>query len=350
MSMNNSPRIVRLVLAAGLLLGAGAFVQAQQNETRDSEGNVVQIGRADEEVERLAEERLAKPDPTDGAIIQQELPKYWIGLLGGGIPDDHVLRAHLDLPSGEGVLVENVVPDSPAGKAGLKRYDILLRANDNELREMQDLVELVRTEGEKEGQIAIEVLRHGERETVYVTPEERPAAAGIPQPQGGDFGGQFPQGLPNEIFRQLEREGMPFNFRNFGPGVIIGGGRGMANMPNGVSISVQKNEGEPTRISVKRGDETWEVTGDDPESLDELPDDLRPFVERMLRNDGAGGSGFQMPNIEGFEGRLGDERLQERLEQMERRMEEMQRRLFPDDRRDDQRQAEDEQAEETEEN
>jgi hypothetical protein len=124
---------------------------------------------------------------------------------------------------------------------------------------------------------------------------------------------------------------MPFDFRNFGPGVIVGGGRGMANMPNGVSISIHKEEGQPAQITVKRGDETWEVVGDDPKSLDQLPDDLRPFVERMLQNNGAGGIGFQLPNIEGFEGRLDDQRLQERLEEMERRMEEMHRRLFEPD-------------------
>ena len=110
-----------------------------------------------------------------------ELPKYWIGLLGGSISEDDPLRAQLDLPENQGLRVESVVPDSPAAKAGLKRHDIMLKANDQDLHEMSDLVELVVTEGAKKGQITLEVLRHNKRETVNLTPEERPANAPVPQ-------------------------------------------------------------------------------------------------------------------------------------------------------------------------
>ena len=117
-------------------------------------------------------------------------------------------------------------------------------------------------------------------------------------------------------------------FRNFGPGVIVGGGQGAADVPNGVSVSIQKQDGKPAHITVKRGEETWNVVGDDPESLKQLPEDLRPFVERMLHGDG--GMQIHMPN---FEQRLAsvlawaDGRLAERLERMEKRIEEMQKRL-----------------------
>jgi hypothetical protein len=258
------------------------------------------------------------------------LPKYWIGLLGGPITAEHPLRAHLDLPENQGLIVANVVPDSPAAKAGLKQHDILLRANDKDLREMQDLVELVLSEGAKKGQITLEVLRHNKRETVYLSPEERPANVAVPQHGvGGDeFGGQD----PGQFLRHFLGGNMPqeFQFRNFGDGVIVGGGQGFANMPNGVSISIQKQDGEPTKVTVKRGDETWTVTGDDPESLKQLPEDLRPFVERMVRG---GRVGIHMPNFERrFEGPgFGDGQLRERLERMEKRLDEMQKRFHGED-------------------
>ena len=99
-------------------------------------------------------------------------------------------------------------------------------------------------------------------------------------------------------------------------------------MPNGVSISIQKQDGEPTKVTVNRGDESWEVSGDDPESLKALPEDLRPFVDRMIHG---GGQGFNiempefgnMPHRPGFDG----ERMRQRLEAMERRLEEMQKRF-----------------------
>jgi hypothetical protein len=269
-----------------------------------------------------------------GNLEQPEAPKYWIGLAGGKIMPDHVLRAHVELPEDIGLLVASVVPNSPAAKAGIKQYDILLRANDTDLHEMEELVNLVISEGEKKGQIALEVLRKGERETVYLKPEDRPADA--PRPQlGGNFGQGFgggggfagPEGLPERLMQEFGGR-FPMEFRNFGPGVIVGeGGAGIAQLPNGVSISINKQEGQPTKITVKRGDETWEVTGDDAESLKQLPEDLRPSVEQMLHGNGPGfgfgGGGVgrgQMPEF-------GDGRLRERMERMEERMQKLMEQL-----------------------
>ena len=167
---------------------------------------------------------------------------------------------------------------------------------------------------------------------MYLTPEERPANAPVPQVDfnngaGGDFT------MPIEPQAAFGGQ-MPFAFRNFGNGVIVGGGEGMANMPNGVSMSVQKQEGQPTHITVKRGEETWEVVGDDPESLKQLPEDLRPFVERMMH--GHGGMKIDMPNfdrrIPGPE--IDDGRLRDRLERMEQRLEELHKRLSGEDHAD----------------
>jgi membrane-associated protease RseP (regulator of RpoE activity) len=312
---------VEWALMVALVLGVGAVAQAQNDEPSD--GKVVKIGRSDGDA--------AKPDlppPNDGVPVPRvQMPKYWIGLLGGTITPDNPLRAHLDLPENQGLIVANVVPDGPAAKAGLKQHDILLRANDADLHEMQDLVELVLSEGPKKGQLTLEILRHNKRETVYLTPEERPANAPVPQVDfnngAGIGGGEM--GLPNELLQQFGGQ-MPFAFRNFGNGVIVGGGEGMANMPNGVSVSIQKEDGKPAHITVKRGEETWEVVGEDPESLKQLPEDLRPFVERMVHG---GGMKIDMPNFDrripgpAFE----DGRLRERLERMEQRLEELQKRL-----------------------
>src|SRR5690606_24369290 len=99
-------------------------------------------------------------------------PAYWIGLLGGLVSDE--LLHHIDLPEGQGLLIREIVPGSPAEKAGLQQWDIMLRANEADLSDMRDLVDLVIKAGGDESAIAIEVLRHGSRETIHVTPEERP--------------------------------------------------------------------------------------------------------------------------------------------------------------------------------
>src|ERR1044072_4963489 len=87
-------------LMVALVFGAGVFAQAQ--EEQQSEKGVVQIGRTDKD---------AKPNlPPPGEDRERPAPpKYWIGLLGGAIPADHPLRAQLDLPEKQGLLVANVV-------------------------------------------------------------------------------------------------------------------------------------------------------------------------------------------------------------------------------------------------
>lgn len=341
MSINSMRGAVEWALMVALVLGAVAIAQAQEDETQP-EGRVVQIGEADagQPAPHLPppnHDGVNVPPPFQPGFPEQprhKVPKYWIGLLGGTIHADHPLRAHVDIPENQGLLVANVVPDSPAAKAGLKKHDILLRANDMDLHDMRDLVEIVRTEGEKKGQITLEVLRHGDRETVYLTPEDRPAQPVVPEGGLGEggFGGEFglpgEGGLPGGLLGEFGGR-LPLEFRQFGPGVIVGGGGGMgfANMPNGVSVTVQKPDGQPAHITVNRGEETWEIVGDDPESLNQLPQDLRPFVEQMLR--GGSPMPFNIPLPGPRPGRgFGDQQLQERLEQMERRMEELQRRLM----------------------
>ncbi len=327
MSMSQFRGAVEWALMVALVFGAGAIAQAQ-DEDAPSDAKIIRIGPADAQNEVP---NLPVPDGRE----RPEMPKYWIGLLGGPVTPE--VRHHVQLPENQGLMIREVVPDSPAAKAGIEQFDILLRANDAELHEMTDLVDLVRTQGEQKSQITLEVLRHGKRDAVYITPEERPAhvaqqGGGFGRGFGDGFGGGFGHGF-GDGFGGPEG-GAGFDFRHFGPGVIVGrGGAGIAGMPNGVSVSIQKQDGEPTKITVKRGDETWEVVGDDAESLKQLPDDLRPFVERMLHGGGPANFNIEMPELGNMPQRPGfdGERIRERLEAMERRLQEMQQRLLPPD-------------------
>jgi hypothetical protein len=245
------------------------------------------------------------------------------------------------LPKDQGLLVANVVPKGPAAKAGLKQYDILLKGNGKDLHEMKDLIDLVMSEGAKKGQITLDILRHNKHESVNLKPEDRPADAEMQQGEGGGGfgqsgpmapGGSFPGGGPG---MPMPNAPMPFNFRNFGPGVIVGG-EAFPNLPNGVSISIQKQNDQPTHITVTRGSDKWEITGDDPEALKKLPSDLRPAVERMLHGGVGGGVGsFHMPDFApqgpGMGPDMDSGRMREQLERMEKRLNEMQRRMLGPD-------------------
>jgi membrane-associated protease RseP (regulator of RpoE activity) len=317
MSLSQLRGCVEWALMVTLVFGAGAIARAQDAET-PSEDSVIQIGPADDAA-------MTDPQPGDEqAAAQPATPHYWIGLLGGPVSEE--LLHHVDLPKGQGLLVRDVLPDGPAAEAGLEQFDIMVRANDKELTDMRDLVELVRTADPEKGPIAIEVLRHGKRETVQITPVERPANIGGPRGGFGGFGG--PGQDPRDIFRWFEEhqgsggEGRPFGEGGFGRGGF-GMGRGMEGVPNGVSISVERELDQPVRVTVKRGDESWEVVGNDPKSLEQLPEDLRPFVERLLH----GGLGRQNPVLP--PGPAGDPgELNQRLEEMQRQLEELQQRVL----------------------
>jgi PDZ domain len=331
MSWSNLRGATEWALVVCLVFGAGAIAQAQDDAKSD--GNVVKIGRPDE-----ARPNLPTPGDEDDES-RPAPPKYWIGLLGGPIPADNPLRAHVDLPENTGLLVANIVPKSPAAKAGLKQYDILLKGNDKDLREMKDLVDLVMSEGGKKGQITLDVLRHNKHETINLKPEERPADVETEQGEvGGSWGPYQPR--PGDPFGRtpgMPRPGGPmqFNFRNFGPGVIVGG-EPFAGLPNGVSIRVEKKNDQPPHITIQRGNDKWEITGDDPEALKKLPDDLRPAVERMLHGGGLGGGigGFGLgapgfpPQVPNMGPGMDSNRLREQLERMEKRLDEMQRRML----------------------
>ncbi len=348
MSVTRFRGAVEWALMVALVAGSGVIAQAN-DEKAPAEGRVVRIGPEDENsIPALPapaenEEGQVAPQGLPGGGHQVEMPKYWIGLLGGPITPE--LRAFLDIPEDQGVMIREVVPDSPAAKAGLKKYDIVLRANDTLLNDMRDMVEIVRTEGDKQGQITLEVLRKGGRESVTLTPEERPEHVAQSGSLGGGRGGaiagqQLPPGV-QQFFQNFGGEGegfaggggggvvdgMPFEFRNFGPGVVVQPGPGRAaNIPSGVSVSISKQEGQPAHVTVKRGEESWEVVGDDQKSLEKLPADLQPYVAGLLHGQGD----VLMPRFGGHMGGIGrfdEEGLQKRLEAMEKQMQELQKNL-----------------------
>ena len=318
------------VLVAAIVILSTVCVQAQEAEA----GKVVTIDGSDDRNDLKEEIR----------VVEEQA--YWIGIQGHSI-DSEVLRTHLQLAAELGVVVEQVIDDSPAAKAGLRRHDILLRANGDAIDNMQSLQEHVRSG--KDQPLELKIIRLGKKETIVVVPEPRRV-----QP------GEVLQELPgargdNDLMQQLMRQ---FGNRNIGPGVILRGGNAGVDfnqMPGGISVSVQRNNNEPAQITVKRGDATWTIVGDDEKSLEQLPADVRPFVERMLNNrqgnvrafggnlpNGFGGD-FNFGNIEQelervlpnglgrfdrprVPNRLGDPML-ERMEQLENQLKALQRRF-----------------------
>ena len=92
-------------------------------------------------------------------IIQHGKVNYgWLGVDVKAVPP--ALRAQLGLKQAHGVLIKSITPSSPAEKASLKQWDIVLRFGDTEVDTPQTLKRLARRTipGRK---VSINVIRIG---------------------------------------------------------------------------------------------------------------------------------------------------------------------------------------------
>jgi C-terminal processing protease CtpA/Prc len=101
---------------------------------------------------------------TIGAAREQKTEYYF----GVSIePADEALRAQLSLPSGQGVLVSDVVSGSPAEKAGVKKHDIVLELGGKPIDSPQTLASQVQTAQDKP--TTLKLLRAGKPVTLPIT-------------------------------------------------------------------------------------------------------------------------------------------------------------------------------------
>ncbi len=203
---------------------------------------------------------------------------YWLGVHTMAVPP--ALRAHVKLPEKQGLLVMLVAKDSPAAKAGIAQYDILLRAGGKPLADAPDLLAVV--EAAKATKLKIDLIHAGKPKTIEVTPAKWPAAAGASaqMPEPADWN-TIEDWLKNTFPGQGAAAHQPSaQFRIFHPGAIVPNNVLAAKpLPTNMSVSVSKEGNQPAKISVQRGNDKWELTEKD---IDKLPADVRPFVEQML--------------------------------------------------------------------
>jgi predicted metalloprotease with PDZ domain len=111
-----------------------------------------------------------KVEPKKAEPKKAEAKRPWLGISPEDLPDE--LRAQLDLPDGEGVLVSEVVAGSPAEKAGLKKNDILTKIDGKAVKGEESIAKFMASA--KAGQEAtLTVLRKSKEQTIKVTIAEK---------------------------------------------------------------------------------------------------------------------------------------------------------------------------------
>jgi hypothetical protein len=233
----------------------------------------------------------AAPKPAEPPIKPAE---YWLGIVVSvPLPP---LRAQLKLPKDEGLVVEHVAADSPAAKAGVQQYDVLLRAGDQSLGTVPDLIGVL--DRGKDKALSIEFLHAGKKSTTTLTPTKRPP--------GQQFEVVLPPGASadQELIRQWLARKLPepkpgpdgvLRMDVVQPGLILPPGaplppgmQGKVNvnismsmtLPGGYDVGIHRDNEKPARILVKQGEQRWEATEG---NLSPLPEKVRHDVERALQ-------------------------------------------------------------------
>lgn len=269
------------------------------------------------------------PSPVPAGIATSTEDEVWIGVMATSVPD--VLRAHLEIPENQGLLVASVAQGSPAEKAGIKQHDILLEAAGKPLTTVNDLIAVVREHSGKA--FEIKLLRKGKTETVSVIPARRPAGQWeLPLPFPGAFtDAKSWEKWLESLSKQFPGQS-PFVFRFYHPGIVIPPGQSK-DIPKNMTIVITKEGSKPAKIVVQKDDQKWEITENE---LDKLPADVRPHVENMLRGS-AGAAGAVGGVVGPFGKELPKETLRfwrvptgdegERLKKLENQLKEMEKRL-----------------------
>lgn len=138
----------------------------------------------------------AQPQP-------EQKPVAYLGLLTREVPPE--LRAQFSLPEGFGLLVDEVLPDSPAKAAGLKVYDVLVKFEDQQLVNMEQFRALVRAK-KKGDVVSLTIITGGKETTVAVTLGEHLVEA--KEHHQHHMGGVPPYGMPpfnEDMFRSGEQ-------------------------------------------------------------------------------------------------------------------------------------------------
>ena len=83
---------------------------------------------------------------------------------------DDTLRSHLKLPAGEGLVVTEVMADSPAAKMGVKLHDVLIELEGKHLTTVEAINAQIQEIKDKT--VLLKLLRSGQEVTCQITPKK----------------------------------------------------------------------------------------------------------------------------------------------------------------------------------
>ena len=107
----------------------------------------------------------------DDLISKGKVVRPWVGIYMRDV--DEKIAAYLDLPLAEGVVITDVVKDSPAERAGLRKYDIIKEVDNNKFKSSGEVADWVQKKKIGE-EVALLIFRDGKNLSIKLKIKERP--------------------------------------------------------------------------------------------------------------------------------------------------------------------------------
>jgi hypothetical protein len=123
----------------------------------------------------------AQPERPHSPHPPEEKPTAYLGVLTSQVSRE--LRAQFALAEGFGLLVAEVMPDSPAKEAGLKEHDVLVTFEDQKLVNMEQLQTLVRSK-KKDEAVSLSIISGGQTKQITIKIGERMMAVNQDRSRG----------------------------------------------------------------------------------------------------------------------------------------------------------------------
>jgi membrane-associated protease RseP (regulator of RpoE activity) len=279
--------------AAGGLLTLAVFItsaslavplSAQQEDTKKKEPKKDKTTQ--EEAKQNRPQPGFPPRPPGGGAMPPGF--IWPGRdarLGVRVdPPSDAMAEQLDLPKGQGLVVQEVVPDSAAAKAGIRLHDVLLEVDGKTVANRADELARMIANIKPDTAVDVVVMRKGKKETIkdVKLPEAKAAPLSFPP------GGAFPGGQPPAGFRQTQpgfQQQPPFGIGGMASVVTTmtrTQDRFTLRHQEGsliITLTGQTADGKPKikEISVQDG-----LRSEQYESVDKVPERYRDKVQNLI--------------------------------------------------------------------
>lgn len=277
-------------LALSSVVAVSGAVSAVADEPQ--ERNRVRVKMVqDGDNERLVEYEV---EYDDSSGEKTESPKLWIGVMLKEVEGD--LAKYLGTE--EGILIADVMEDSPAADGGVLEGDVLVKVDDESVAEPSELLAIMK-DVELGDKLGLTLLRRGKEIELSLKPTERPSSEDETEDASTDEervlwldvdGGDNVKML-KELKLRIGDEDVDV-FQLGGPAYAWVGQSGKSGSSGKMNVQINKSvDGESFDIKISREDDSpaeIEVTVDgetkvyEEDDLEEMPEEIAEIVEKHL--------------------------------------------------------------------